>query len=87
MANFFDAITGGAKVLKDLAEGNVTEPVGRDKSASADANERARRNPSGIDMAAEAQKAAARAGVKPPAPGLPAIAPGTAKRDHYKPRR
>jgi hypothetical protein len=90
--------------LRKVASGDVfgdkSGPVGADKAASATANQNARRNPSGIDMAAEAQKAAQRAGVgKAKAMPKPSASPvstqgasstpissGAATRDHYTPR-
>lgn len=78
--DFLDAVFPVARVLRDVAEGRVFsgDSVGADTGASRAAMRRAKSNPSGIDMAAEAQKAAVRAGV--------AKAPAPAKRDHYKPR-
>lgn len=91
------------KVLRDVAEGNVFGdpggPVGADNAASKTANQNARRNPSGIDMQAEAQKAAARA--RRPAPAAaparraapaapatptPSTPSDTSGRDHYAPK-
>lgn len=73
-----DVLFPAGETLRKVASGDIfTEPVGADKGASAQANQRARRNPSGIDMAAEAQKAAQRAGVGKPK---------AATRDHYAPR-
>lgn len=87
------------KVLRDVADGNIftdpgSGPVGADKSASKTAMQNARRNPSGIDMQAEAAKAAARAKVPaaaparraPAAPAAPATPAPSSGRDHYSPR-
>jgi hypothetical protein len=82
-------------LLKKVAEGDVFGdpggPVGADNKASAAASQRARSNPSGIDMQAEAQKAAQRAGVAGNTPGQrltksTGFAPNAAPRDHYAPR-
>jgi hypothetical protein len=97
-----DVLFPVGKVLRDVAEGNVfgdpQGPVGADNKASATANQNARRNPSGIDMQAEAAKAAARAkrptpaaaparraAPAAPAPAAPA-APADTPRDHYAPK-
>lgn len=85
MANFLDDVVfPAAGVLKRLATGK-SDP-GNDQAASQAANDRAKANPSGVDMQAEAAKAAARAKVPAPAPA-PAPAPNPANsKDHYTPK-
>lgn len=96
-----DVFFPAGSVLRKAATSSTD--VGADKAASETANARAAQNPSGIDMAAEAQKAAARSGVGPKIKDTPLVkprtaptatqgagstpvSPGTASRDHYKPR-
>ena len=78
-----DIVFPAGEALRRVASGDVfgdpAGPVGADNKASATAMQNARRNPSGVDMQAEAAKAAKRAGV-----GQPKAASGT--RDHYAPR-
>lgn len=91
-----DAIFPVGALLRKVASGDIlSDPVGKDNSASQSANRRAAANPSGINMQTEAAKAAQRAGVgrKPAArpaatqaPSAPAAPAASAGRDHYEPR-
>ncbi len=73
-----DVFMPAGKVLRDAAQGT-------DSDSSDQAIARAKANPSGVDVAALAQKAADKA--KLPATTATPIDPGTAKRDHYTPRK
>lgn len=87
MANFLDDVVfPAAGVLKRIATGQ-SDP-GNDQAASQAANTRAAKNPSGVDMAAEAAKAAARAKVPAPKVATPAApaTPASNSKDHYTPR-
>jgi hypothetical protein len=78
MAGIFDKLFPAAKPLKAAAQGTEQAPPKPIPPGE-----------QGIDVAAEAQKAAARAKAAPvstqPATSTP-ITDGTAKRDHYAPR-
>lgn len=82
MGKLTDLLFPAAGPLRKAAEGDS------DAEAVKAAQSRAAANPSGIDMAAEAQKAAARNKVPSATQGASStpVTPGTAKRDHYAPK-
>lgn len=93
-----DAVFPVGALLRKVASGDIlSDPVGKDNSASQSANRRAAANPSGINMQTEAAKAAQRAGVgrkaaprpaatQAPSSAAPATPAASAGRDHYEPR-
>jgi len=86
MANILDLFFPAAKPLRDAASGG--DSTAASDAASKAATARAAANPSGIDVAAEAQKAAARAKtpVSTQGPSSTPVSSGGGTRDHYKPR-